>query len=51
MGLTELSTVNTILKRSLWMSDHLGQDDIIVVLDQTIYCKAKEIIWSTPNDF
>ena len=48
---TELSTVNTILKRSLLMSDHLGQDDIMVVLDQAIYCKAKEIIWSTPNDF
>ena len=34
---TELDTVHTLLKRSIAMGKKLGQDDIIIVLDQAIY--------------
>ena len=47
----ELSTVHTILQRSLAMADQLSQEDVIVVLDQAIYCKAKQLIWSVPEDY
>ena len=48
---TELSTVHTVLQHSLAMADQLSQEDVIVVLDQAIYCKSKQIIWSVPEDY
>ena len=48
---TETSTVYTLLKRSVAFCDQLGQEDVVIVLDQAIYCKAKEIIWQCPNEF
>ena len=48
---TELPTVYTILQRSLQMADQLGQRDLIIVFDQTIYAKALEIAWQNPQQF
>ena len=48
---TEPRTVYTLLKRSVAICDQLGQEDVVIVLDQAIYCKAKEIIWQYPKDF
>lgn len=48
---TELPTVNTILEHSMKMADELGQKDVIIVLDQTIYAKALEIIWQQQDHF
>ena len=41
---TEAATVYTLLKRSVTMAERIGQQDVIVVLDQAIYAKATEII-------
>ena len=48
---TELPTVYTILQRSMDMADQLGQKDVIVVFDQTIYAKALEIMWQNQQHF
>ncbi|KAJ8021222.1 hypothetical protein HOLleu_38358 [Holothuria leucospilota] len=42
---TNLSTVNTILQRSLAIADQLGLETIVVVMDQAIYSKAQQIRW------
>ncbi len=38
-----LGTVNTILKRSLSIADHLEQTSIVLVFDKAIYAKAQQI--------
>ena len=48
---TAMSTVYTLLKRSLSMADIIGQHDVVIVLDQAIYCKAQEILWSREKEF
>lgn len=40
---TEMSTVNTILKRSVQIADQLELDHIVLVFDQAIYAKAQQI--------
>ena len=47
---TEMSTVNTILKRSVQMADQLELDHIVLVFDQAIYAKAQQIRWKN-DDF
>ncbi|XP_016111421.1 uncharacterized protein [Sinocyclocheilus grahami] len=47
---TEMSTVNTILKRSVQIADQLELDHIVLVFDQAIYAKAQQIRWKN-NDF
>ncbi|XP_061913285.1 uncharacterized protein LOC133656293 isoform X2 [Entelurus aequoreus] len=42
---TEMSTVNTILKRSVEIADQLALDHVVVVFDQAIYAKAQQIRW------
>lgn len=42
---TEMSTVNTILKRSVQIADQLELDHIVLVSDQAIYAKAQQIHW------
>ncbi len=37
---TELSTVYTVLKRSVNMADQLDQHDVVVVFNQAIYAKS-----------
>ena len=44
---TEMSTVHTILKRSLEIADELQLENIVVVFDQAIYCKAQQIRWQS----
>ena len=48
---TELTTVHSLLRKSLAMADQLGQVDCPIVLDQAIYAKAQEIIWQNPEEF
>ena len=48
---TELSTVFTVLKNTINMANQLGQEDAVIVLDQTIYAKALEIIWQNEQEF
>lgn len=48
---TELDTVYTLLKRSVAMGKKLGQDDIIIVMDQAIYAKAQEIVLQRNREF
>ena len=48
---TELTTVYTVLQRSLQMADQLGQHDVIVVFDQAIYAKALEVLWQNKDQF
>jgi hypothetical protein len=42
---TEMSTVNTILKRSVQIADRHELDHIVLVFDQAIYAKAQQIRW------
>lgn len=42
---TDMSTVNTILLRSVDIADSLELDSIAVVFDQAIYAKAQQIRW------
>ena len=48
---TELDTVYTLLKRSVAMGKKLGQDNIIIVMDQAIYAKAQEIVLQKNREF
>ena len=48
---TELSTVYTLLKRSVEMATQLGLSDTVVVLDQAIYAKALEVVWRKKAEF
>ena len=48
---TELSTVYTVLQRSLQIADQLGQHDVIIVFDQAIYAKALEVLWQNKDQF
>ena len=48
---TEMNTVHTLIHRSIRMADQLGLVDVVIVMDQAIYCKAKEILWTRPDDF
>ena len=41
---TEMPTVYNLLERSLQIADQLGQQNVIIVLDQAIYAKALEVI-------
>lgn len=48
---TELSTVYTLLKKSVEMAAQMGLDDTVVVLDQAIYAKALEVVWKQKEMF
>ena len=48
---TELSTVYTLLKKSVQMAVQLGLADTVVVLDQAIYAKALDVVWKQPEEF
>ena len=42
---TELATVNELLKRSVFISERLQVNEIVIVLDEAIYAKAQMIRW------
>lgn len=44
-----MSTVNTILKRSVAVADQLELDQVVLVFDQAIYAKAQQIRWKNDN--
>jgi len=29
----------------------MGQDDVVLVVDQAIYCKVQELVWAKPEEF
>lgn len=45
-----MSTVNTILKRSVQIYNQLELDHIVLVFDKAIYAKAQQIRWKD-DDF
>ena len=48
---TEMSTVFELLQRSVAIANWIGQQSVLVTLDQAIYSKANEIIWRHPAQF
>ncbi|XDV11366.1 hypothetical protein PO909_000329 [Leuciscus waleckii] len=46
---TEMTTVNTILTRSVEIADRLELESIVTVYDQAIYAKAQQIRWKDQN--
>ena len=50
-SLTELSTVYTLLKKSLEMAIQLGLYDTVVVFNQAIYLKVLEVVRKQKEDF
>ena len=46
---TEMSTVNTILRKSIKIADQLDLKTIVLVFDQAIYYKAQQIRWKDIN--
>ena len=48
---TQLDVVYTLLTRSVSMAHMLGQQDVVVVVDQAVYAKAVEILWKKPAEF
>ena len=49
--LTELDIAYTLLEHSVTVGNKLGQDDIIIVLDQAIHAKAQEIELKKHREF
>ena len=43
---TDISTVNTLLKHSVSICNHLNLPEIVLVFDEAIYAKAQMIRWS-----
>ncbi|KAJ8030514.1 hypothetical protein HOLleu_26961 [Holothuria leucospilota] len=43
---TEMTTINTILQRSISIADKLHLEHIVLVFDQAIYAKIQEIRWA-----
>lgn len=48
---TQLSTVCLLLKHSVELTDGLNQHDIVIVLDQTIYALARDVVCKRHEDF
>ena len=48
---TELSTVYSLLQYAKEVAVKTGQPDIVVTLDQAIYAKAQDILWSKCDEF
>ena len=50
---TELSTVHTVLKRSIAVANELNQDNVLITLDQAIkfYARAQDVIAKHPEEF
>ena len=41
----KMPTINTLLERSTKIADHLKIDNLVIVMDQSIYSKAQLIRW------
>jgi len=48
---TQMSTVNEVLKQSLIIQQSLGMRNILGVFDKALYAKAVEITWKHPDQF
>ncbi|KAJ8042408.1 hypothetical protein HOLleu_13456 [Holothuria leucospilota] len=48
---TELSTVYSLLMKTMEICTKLEQEEIVVVLDQAIYSKALQIVWKESQRF
>ena len=45
-----MDTVYTVIRKSLAMAEELGQDDVVIVADQAIYAKMKEMCWNKAEE-
>lgn len=45
----EMDTIMTVLLRCKQISKKLGQPCTVVTFDEALYCKAKELVWSHPE--
>ena len=45
----EMDTIMTVLLRCKQISNKLGQPSTVVTFDEALYCKAKELVWSQPE--
>ena len=48
---TQMSTVNTVLKKSLDIAQSLSLENIVIVVDQALYAKIQDIRWNEKGDF
>ncbi|XP_071817001.1 uncharacterized protein [Apostichopus japonicus] len=48
---TEMSTVYSLLVKSLEICSKLDQEEVVVVLDEAIYCKAQQVLWKEKEKF
>ena len=42
-------TMTTVINRFKKIADHLGQKHTVIVVDQPLYSRAKELIWASPD--
>ena len=47
----ENDTMVTVINKFRKVSEHLGQSHTVIVADQPLYSRAKELIWANPDDF
>ena len=45
----ELDTLNTVVKRCMFISSHIGQEYTVITVDQALYYKLMELKWSIPE--
>ena len=48
---TSLAAVYELLVRSCSLASRVGQDHVIITVDQAIYCKAQEVVWKHSEQF
>ncbi len=42
---TEYDTIWTVIQRCQRVSEHLGQENTVITVDEGLYCKARELVW------
>ena len=45
----EFDTLNTVVKRCMFVSEHFGQTYTVITVDQALYCKLMELKWKIPD--
>lgn len=48
---TEISSVHEIMRQAMSIKDQLGLKNIVLVLDQAIFSKACDLMWSFPESY
>ena len=45
----EFDTLNTVIRRCMYVSEHFGQAYTVITVDQALYCKLMELKWMIPE--